>query len=90
MRKTIAVVIDDEVPLPKTYGPNSESIHPLIHLLSQLEVNQSFIWPAMAKENLKLLQSRSHSYGNRCGKKFASRMVTVKRGKPSMRFWRTA
>lgn len=87
MKKTVSVIIDDEHPLPKTYGPASESVHPLIYLLSKLEVNQSFVWPAMARENLKLLQSRAHSYGRVHGKKFSSRMVSTRKGM-TMAFWR--
>jgi hypothetical protein len=89
MKRKVSVIIDDENPLIPKWGERSRVVHPLMVLLSGLKVGESFTWPPMAKENLELLRARAHGYGKSSKKKFATRMVTRGRNKPSMMFWRT-
>lgn len=86
MKRKVSIVIND--PLIPKWGERSRAIHPLMVLLRDLKVGESFTWPPMTKYNLNLLRARAHSYGKSTGKKFATRLVTRGRNKPTMAFWR--
>lgn len=88
MKRKVSIVIDDENPLIPKWSERSRAIHPLMVLLSGLNVGESFTWPPMTKYNLNLLRARAHSYGYTSGKKFATRLVTRGKNKPTMMFWR--
>ena len=82
------VTVDSETPLVPTWGGRNRAAHPLMVLLSKLEVGESFTWPPMERDNLALLRRRAHNYGHTSGKRFATRLVTRGKGKPTMMFWR--
>lgn len=88
MKRKVSIVIDDSNPLPPKWGERSRAVHPLMILLSGLKKGESFTWPAMTKYSLDLLRARAHSYGKAHKKKFATRMVTRGKNKPTMMFWR--
>jgi|694.fasta_scaffold34264_12 hypothetical protein len=89
--RTYTVVIDEDVPLAdKKPGEQSRYQHPLSYLLGNLNVGDSFIYPASTCEGFNGLRSIASSTGRRGGKKFATRLVTDGEGVDRLRFWRTA
>jgi hypothetical protein len=89
--RTYTVVIDEDVPLAdKKPGEQSRYQHPLSYLLGNLNVGDSFVYPASTHERFNGLRSIAHSIGRRGKMKFATRVVTDSEGVDRLRFWRTA
>jgi hypothetical protein len=87
--RTYTIVIDEDVPVSaKKPGEQSRYQHPLSYLLGNLNVGDSFVYPASTNEAFNGLRSIAHSIGRRSKKKFATRMVTDGEGVDRLRFWR--
>ena len=93
MRK-YTIVIDEDVPLAKKNSARGEKgsryQHPLSHLLRQLRVKESFVYPVAVSEEFGRLRSVAHYNSQSLGRKFTSRMVKDHEQVTRLRFWRTA